>query len=82
MSKEHILKNLHSMIRNSAMTYMNEFVWQDVELTDEFKRAYEAYLQKSNYDIEFLGATAVITSPSAKYIYVPNQWFVIAPMQL
>ena len=33
---------------------------------------------KNNYDIEFLGATAVITSSSTKYIYVPNQWFVIA----
>ena len=66
------------MIRNSAMTYMNEFVWQDIELTETFKRAYESYLKESNYDVEFLGATAVITSPSAKYIYVPNQWFVIA----
>lgn len=78
MSKQHILKNLHSLIRNSAMTYMNEFAWQDVELTDEFKHAYEAYLQDHNADVEFLGATAVITSSSSKYIYVPNQWFVIA----
>ena len=78
MGQKHILKNLHSLIRNSALSYMNEFVWQDIELTTEFKNAYERYLKKSNYDIEFLGATAVITSPYAKYIYVPNQWFVIA----
>lgn len=75
---EHILKNLHSLIRNAALTYMNEFVWQDIELTNEFKSAYSTYLQKNRYDIEFLGATAVITSSSTKYIYVPNQWFVIA----
>lgn len=78
MSNNHILKNLHNLIRNSSLTYMNEFVWQDVELTNEFKKAYSDYLQKNKYDIEFLGATAVITSSSTKYIYVPNQWFVIA----
>lgn len=76
--KNHILKNLHSLIRNSALTYMNEFVWQDIQLTEEFKRTYEEYLQSNRYDMEFLGSTAVITSPSAKYIFVPNQWFVMA----
>lgn len=78
MSGSHILKNLHNLIRNAALTYMNEFVWQDVELTNEFKTAFSAYLRKNRYDIEFLGKTAVITSSSTKYIYVPNQWFVIA----
>ena len=76
--KKHLLKNLHSLIRNSALTYMNEFIWQDIELTNEFKDAYAEYLRRTRYDIEFLGSTAVITTPSSKYIYVPNQWFVIA----
>lgn len=76
--KNHILKNLHSLIRNSVLTYMKEFVWQDIQLTEEFKRTYEEYLQSNRYDVEFLGSTAVITSPSAKYIFVPNQWFVMA----
>lgn len=74
----HILRNLYSLIRNSTLIYNNEFVWQDIELTNEFKDAYSVYLRKNKYDIEFLGATAVITSSSSKYIYVPNQWFVIA----
>ena len=78
MSKNHILKNLHSLIRNSALSYMNNFIWQDIELTEEFKESYYNYLNRNGYDIEFLEATAVITSPSTKYIYVPNQWFVIA----
>ena len=78
MSGEHILRNLHSLIRNSSLKYMNEFIWQDIELTDEFKNAYKNYLNTNYYDIEFLGNTAVITSPATKYIYVPNQWFVIA----
>jgi hypothetical protein len=78
MGKEHILKNLYSLIRNKSMLYTNEFIWQDIELTEEFKLLYKEHLDRSNYDIEFLGSTAVITSPSLKNIYVPNQWFVIA----
>ena len=78
MAREHILKNLYILIRNTSLTYLNEFVWQDIELTNEFKEAYSDYLDNNRYDIEFLGATAVITSSSNKYIYVPNQWFVIA----
>lgn len=78
MAGSHILRNLHSLIRNSALSYLNEFVWQDIELTEEFKEAYSSYLEKTKYEIEYLGHTSVITSPSTKYIYVPNQWFVIA----
>lgn len=73
-----IFLNLNNMIRNTTIRYTNEFVWQDVELTEEFQYAYENYLQKTNYSIEFHKSTAVITSPLSKYIFVPNQWFVIA----
>ncbi len=78
MDKQHILKNLHSLIRNSTLTYMNEFVWQDIELTDEFKNLYRDYLEENRSDVEFFDNTAIITSSSTKYIFVPNQWFVIA----
>lgn len=75
---EHYFKNLHSLIRNSALTYMQQFIWQDFRLTEEFKEAFESYMKKKGYDIEYLDSTAVITSSSTKYIFVPNQWFVIA----
>ena len=78
LSTNHILKNLYTLIRNATVTYQNEFVWQDIQLTDEFKNAYKKYLNKNRYDIEFFDMTAVITSSSGKYIFVPNQWFVIA----
>lgn len=78
MDKQHILKNLHSLIRNSTLTYMNEFVWQDIELTEEFKNLYRDYLEENKSDVEFFDNTAIITSSSTKYIFVPNQWFVIA----
>lgn len=78
MSGNHILKNLRSLIRNATLKYNGEFVWQDVELTQEFKNAYSEYLENNKYSIEFFDSTAVITTSGSKYIYVPNQWFVIA----
>ena len=72
------LANLRHIIQNASARYANEFVWQDVQLTNEFKNAYTGYLEKTNYSIEFFDSTAVITTPLNKYIFVPNQWFVIA----
>lgn len=78
METNHILKNLRALIRKASISYTNEFIWQDVELTDEFQNLYEEYLSLNNYNIEFHRFTSVITSSSSKYIFVPNQWFVIA----
>lgn len=72
------LKNLNRLIQTAATRYSNEFVWQDIRLTDEFKVLYTEYLEKHNCTIDFFDNTAVITSASCKYIFVPNQWFVIA----
>lgn len=78
MSSDHILKNLRGMIRNATLKYTREFVWQDIELTQEFKNAYSEYLENNGCSIEFFDYTAVIVTSGSKYIYVPNQWFVIA----
>lgn len=74
----HILKNLRVLIRNATLKYTGEYVWQDITLTNDFKNAYSDYLEKHNYSIEFFDSTAVITTSASKYIFVPNQWFVIA----
>ena len=73
-----LLKDLGALIRQSTLHYNKDFVWQDVELTDEFQDAYEEYLSKNNYKIEYFSSTSIITTPTAKNIFVPNQWFVIA----
>ena len=73
-----VLKDLYELIRQSTIHYNQEFVWQDVELTNEFKDAYEEYLDKNNWRIEYYNATSVITTPTTKNIFVPNQWFVMA----
>lgn len=75
---EYLLKNLGLLIRRATIRYTNEFIWQDVQLTEDFKKAFTDYLSSSRYDVEFFESTAVITSPLEKYIFVPNQWFVIA----
>jgi len=72
------LRSLSTLIKTASTRYSNEFVWQDVTLTDEFQRCYTAYLARSRYEIEFFTSTAVITTPQSRYIFVPNQWFVIA----
>lgn len=73
-----ILKDLCSLIRQSTIHYNEDFKWQDVELTSEFKDAYEEHLDRNNWKIEYFNATSVITTPTAKNIFVPNQWFVMA----
>ena len=72
------LRSLGTLIRKSSSRYSNEFIWQDVALTAEFQEAYSSYLAKVRYEIEFFDSTAVITTPQSRYIFVPNQWFVIA----
>lgn len=73
-----LLKDLGVLIRQSTIHYNQNFVWQDVELTNEFKEAYQEYLETNRWQIEYFNATSVITTPTAKNIFVPNQWFVIA----
>ena len=78
MENVDVLRDLGKLIRESTIHYNQDFVWQDVELTTEFKDAYAEYLDKNRWSIEYFNATSVITSPSTKNIFVPNQWFVIA----
>lgn len=73
-----ILKDLRALIRQSTIHYNQDFTWQDIELTQEFKDAYEEYLEKNKAKIEYNTATSVITTSTSKNIFVPNQWFVMA----
>ena len=72
------MKDLRALIRQSTIHYNQDFTWQDVELTKDFKEAYEEYLEKNKAKIEYNAATSVITTSTSKNIFVPNQWFVMA----
>lgn len=78
MDNTDILKDLRALIRQSTIHYNQDFTWQDIELTKEFKDAYEEYLEKNKTKIEYNSATSVITTSTSKNIFVPNQWFVMA----
>ncbi|MBR4344169.1 MAG: hypothetical protein IKP88_15970 [Lachnospiraceae bacterium] len=78
MENTEVLKDLGALIRQSTIHYNQDFVWQDVELTDDFKTAYEEYLDRNRWKIEYFNSTSIITTPTSKNIFVPNQWFVIA----
>lgn len=78
MESVDILKDLRALIRQSTIHYNQDFTWQDIELTKDFKDAYEEYLENNKAKIEYNTATSVITTSTSKNIFVPNQWFVMA----
>ena len=73
-----VLKDLFALIRKSTIHYNDTCEQKDVVLTDDFKDTMEKYLQDQNYMVDFYQYTAVITTPVNNYMFVPNQWFVIA----
>lgn len=75
---EPILKDLCALIRKSTIHYNETCEQKDVVLTEEFQDLYGQYLRGNNYAVDFYKYTAVITTPIGNYMFVPNQWFVIA----
>lgn len=75
---EPILKDLCALIRKSTIHYNETYEQKDVILTEEFQELYGEYLRSNNYGVDFYKYTAVITTPIGNYMFVPNQWFVIA----
>ena len=73
-----LLRNLNKLIRDSSILYRNEFECKDVQLSDDFKLLYKTFLQEKGYESEYYQFTTSVISSSTKYIFVPNQWFVIA----
>ena len=75
---EPILKDLCALIRKSTLHYNESCEQKDVSLTDEFKEKYGNDLRRKNYMVDFYDYTAFITTSTGNYMFVPNQWFVIA----
>lgn len=75
---EPILKDLCALIRKSTIHYNDTCEQKDVVMTDDFKDAFGGYLREQNYMVDFYRYTAEITTPVGNYMFVPNQWFVIA----
>lgn len=73
-----ILKDLNKLSTESKERFINEFKSEDVQLSEDFKNSYGAYLREIGQNISFQSSTAVITTAGNLKIYAPNQWFVIA----
>lgn len=76
--KEPILKDLCALIRKSTLHYNECCKQNDVKLSDNFKQALGSYFRSQNYMIDFYNYTAFVTTTTGSYIYLPNQWFVVA----
>lgn len=73
-----ILKNLNAVLTYSVERYKNEFEWQEIHLTTEFKSALKSYLAKKGADIEYFEVTSIVTtSRNSQWIFIANQWFAI-----
>lgn len=73
-----ILKNLNAVLTYSVERYKNEFEWQEIRLTTEFKSALKSYLAKKGADIKYFDVTSIVTTyRNSQWIFIANQWFAI-----
>ncbi|MGN1277131.1 MAG: hypothetical protein ACI4UK_09085 [Floccifex sp.] len=75
---EPILKDLCVLIRKSTIHYNEACPQGDVSLSESFQEQYRRYLEKKNYSIDYYKYTSVITTSAGLYIFLSNQWFVVA----
>lgn len=78
MNNKCVLRNLNQLIRTSTVHYKNSFELTEVILTKEFMEQYTNCMNDMGYQIEFFDSTAIVTTPTFKNIFLPNQWFAIA----
>lgn len=78
MESKQILKNLHAVLIYSKERFCNEFVNQEVVLSEEFKSVFGDYMETRDKEIEFFEHTATLTNRDGQHIYIANQWFAIA----
>lgn len=78
MENKQILKNLNAVLYYNKEHFDNEFVNQEVILCDDFKAAFQDYMETRGKEIEFFQHTSVLTNSEGQKIYIANQWFAIA----
>jgi hypothetical protein len=73
-----ILKNLNAVVKYSSARFRNEYRWQDIRLSEKFKRMYSEYLKHVGGEVSYNTYSAVITLSSGQQVFVDNQWFALA----
>ena len=57
---------------------LQDFNYDEVQLNEDFKRAFSKSVETSGNKLQFGKTTALITNSAGQKIYAPNQWFVLA----
>ena len=78
IESKQILKDLHQVLVDAKRKFTDEFVIQEVRLSESFKVAFRNMLVKKNSTVEFFTYTTVVNNTFDQQIYIANQWFVIA----
>ena len=85
MSSSNImLQDLGKLVEKTKNAVKNNFNYEDVGLSEGFKKAFADNIASGGNTIEYLENTAIITTSAGLKIYLPNQWFVLAtyPVEL
>lgn len=78
IESKQILKDLHQVLVDAKKKFIDEFIAQEVKLSDTFKVAFRNMLVKKNCTVEYFSYTTVVNNTFGQQIYIANQWFVIA----
>lgn len=78
MDSKQILKNLHAVLAYARERFNNEFLDQEVVLTERFKASFREYMTPRGKEIEYFEHTTLLSNKDGQRIYIPNQWFAIA----
>ena len=78
IESKQILKDLHQVLIDAKKRFTDEFIAQEVKLSDTFKVTFRNMLNKKNCTVEYFSYTTVVNNTFGQQIYIANQWFVIA----
>ena len=78
IESKQILKDLHQVLVDAKKRFTDEFIAQEVKLSDTFKVTFRNMLNKKNCTVEYFSYTTVVNNTFGQQIYIANQWFVIA----
>lgn len=78
MDSKQILKNLHAVLIYAKERFSNEFLNQEVVLTERFKYVFREYMESKDKNIDYYEHTTILSNREGQQIYIANQWFAIA----
>lgn len=70
-----MLNDLNVLALKLQQKYKEEFDFNEIILSDNFKESYGVFLRNNSQDIAYTKHTATITSAGNLKMYIPNQWF-------